>query len=58
MTIRLFMLAFFVTLATFAQVGCGGREATVVVPEATEPEDLSAEAAEQHPEEYANMVKP
>lgn len=45
-------------LSTLTHVGCGGRDATVIQAPATEPEDTSAEAAEVHPEEYADMANP
>jgi hypothetical protein len=54
MKIQLIFIAFF-SLSIVAFPGCGGRQATVVQPAETEPEDLSAQAAEEYPEEYANM---
>ncbi|EMI19732.1 secreted protein [Rhodopirellula maiorica SM1] len=40
----------------FCLVGCGGSGSTVVeTPADQEPQDVSAEAAEQYPEEYAKM---
>lgn len=52
---HLFLVVLF-GLSTVLYSGCGGRQATVVQPAETEPVDLSAQAAEEHPEEYANMV--
>ncbi|TWT87966.1 hypothetical protein [Neorhodopirellula pilleata] len=42
-------------LIVMSQAGCG-REASVVQPADAEPVDLTAQAAEEHPEEYANMA--
>jgi len=48
--------AFVLMFASVTQIGCGGRDQTVVQPSAdVEFEDTSAEAAEENPEEYANM---
>ena len=52
---QLFLVVLF-GFSTVLYAGCGGREATVVEPADTEPVDLTAQAAEENPEEYADMV--
>ncbi|GAA5510310.1 hypothetical protein [Novipirellula caenicola] len=52
----LLLCMFALLLTPFCLVGCGGSGSAVVeTPAEQEPQDVSAEAAEQHPDEYAKM---